>query len=71
MTPCLDVAPPPPLLLVQVLHVPGLQVVSELLPAGDYWLAEQYHQQYLSKGGRFGSGQSAEKNCKDKIRCYG
>jgi hypothetical protein len=32
---------------------------------------QEYHQQYLSKGGRFSSPQSAEKGCKDKIRCYG
>lgn len=31
----------------------------------------QYHQQYLSKGGRFNQAQSAEKGCKDTIRCYG
>lgn len=33
--------------------------------------AEEYHQQYLSKGGRFGEGQSKEKGCTDEIRCYG
>ncbi len=33
--------------------------------------AEDYHQQYLSKGGRFGSAQSAAKGCTDTIRCYG
>ena len=32
---------------------------------------QDYHQQYLSNGGRFKSPQSAEKGCKDKIRCYG
>lgn len=32
---------------------------------------QEYHQQYLSKGGRFKAPQSAEKGCKDKIRCYG
>ena len=30
----------------------GNKVVVELLPAGDYYLAEDYHQQYLEKGGR-------------------
>lgn len=30
----------------------GKTVVVELLPAGDYYLAEEYHQQYLAKGGR-------------------
>ena len=52
-------------------RVVGKQVVTELAPAGDYYLAEQYHQQYLSKGGRMGTGQSAAKGCKDQIRCYG
>lgn len=52
-------------------RVLGTKVVSELLPAVDYYLAEEYHQQYLSKGGRFGTGQSAAKGCKDTIRCYG
>lgn len=49
----------------------GDKVVVELKSAGDYYLAEAYHQQYLSKGGRFGSGQSAAKGCTDPIRCYG
>ena len=90
----------------------GRRVVVELKEAGDYYLAEKYHQQvgapcvvlgvsfvfvlcvlssvaspsplsllppptpnqhtqYLSKGGRFGTGQSAAKGCNDEIRCYG
>ncbi|KAG1674721.1 hypothetical protein FOA52_013556 [Chlamydomonas sp. UWO 241] len=49
----------------------GSKCVVEVLPAGDYYLAEKYHQQYLSKGGRGGQSQSAAKNCTDKIRCYG
>jgi peptide-methionine (S)-S-oxide reductase len=49
----------------------GKEFMMEIKPAAEYWMAEQYHQQYLSKGGRFGSPQSAEKGCKDKIRCYG
>ena len=49
----------------------GTKVVSELAPAGPYYLAEPYHQQYLSRGGRFGRAQSAEKGCTDTIRCYG
>ncbi len=52
-------------------RVLGTKVETELLPATDYYLAEEYHQQYLSKGGRFGTGQSATKGCKDQIRCYG
>lgn len=43
----------------------------EIKQASDFWNAESYHQQYLSKGGRFGTAQSAAKGCKDKIRCYG
>jgi len=43
----------------------------EIKPASEFWLAESYHQQYLSKGGRFGTSQSAAKGCKDEIRCYG
>lgn len=31
----------------------------------------RYHQQYLERGGRFGSPQSASKGCNDPIRCYG
>ena len=52
-------------------RVRGKNVVVEVLPAGDYYIAEGYHQQYLAKGGRFGQAQSAEKGCKDVIRCYG
>jgi len=49
----------------------GSSVVSELTPAGDYYVAEAYHQQYLERGGRFGTPQSAAKGCNDNIRCYG
>lgn len=28
-------------------------IVVELLPAVDFYVAEEYHQQYLEKGGRF------------------
>ncbi|KAK4480636.1 hypothetical protein RD792_013714 [Penstemon davidsonii] len=47
------------------------EIVTEILPAKKFYRAEEYHQQYLSKGGRFGTGQSAEKGCNDPIRCYG
>ena len=47
------------------------KIVTEILPAKKFYRAEEYHQQYLSKGGRFGSKQSAEKGCNDPIRCYG
>lgn len=49
----------------------GRKVVTTVEPCGDYYLAEAYHQQYLEKGGRFGSPQSAAKGCNDPIRCYG
>ena len=45
--------------------------VTEIHAATTFWPAEVYHQQYLAKGGRFGSGQSAAKGCTDPIRCYG
>lgn len=38
----------------------------ELFKASDFWLAEEFHQKYLYKG-----GQSARKGCKEKIRCFG
>lgn len=47
------------------------KIATELKPAQKFYAAEKYHQQYLSKGGRFGSGQSAAKGCNDPIRCYG
>ncbi|KAG8390216.1 hypothetical protein BUALT_Bualt01G0060800 [Buddleja alternifolia] len=47
------------------------KIVTEILPAKKFYRAEEYHQQYLAKGGRLGLGQSAEKGCNDPIRCYG
>lgn len=47
------------------------QVVTEVEPLKNFSEAEQYHQQYLEKGGRFNRPQSAAKGCTDPIRCYG
>jgi len=44
----------------------GRKVVTEILPAGDWWPAEEYHQKYLEKG-----GQCSLKGSIDEIRCYG
>ena len=47
------------------------QVVSELEPVRNFQAAEEYHQQYLAKVGRFNRPQNALKGCDDPIRCYG
>ena len=47
------------------------QVVTECEMIGNYTPAEEEHQQYLEKGGRFNRPQSAAKRCNDPIRCYG
>lgn len=47
------------------------KIASECLDAQIFWPAEGYHQQYLSRGGRGGNAQNAEKGCTDTIRCYG
>ena len=46
----------------------GKTVVTEIVDATDlkFYRAEGYHQQYLAK-----KGQSAEKGCTTRIRCYG
>lgn len=44
----------------------GEKCVTETKPATIYYKAEDYHQQYLFKG-----GQSARKDAKEPIRCYG
>ncbi|CAN6486730.1 unnamed protein product [Victoria cruziana] len=57
--------------LEQHQKVVNKKIVTEILPAKKFYRAEDYHQQYLAKGGRYGSKQSAEKGCNDPIRCYG
>lgn len=47
------------------------KIVTEILVAKKFYKAEEYHQQYLAKGGRSGFKQSVEKGCNDPIRCYG
>lgn len=44
----------------------GKPLATELLASTKFWLSEDYHQQYLEKG-----GQSAKKTAVEKIRCYG
>ena len=48
-----------------------LTPVLTLYEAASHGAQEEYHQQYLEKGGRGGRGQSAAKMCNDPIRCYG
>ena len=44
----------------------GRTVHTEVCAAEKWWMAEDYHQQYLQKG-----GQSAKKDAAETIRCYG
>ena len=49
----------------------GGRVVTEVEKVSNWHAADEDHQQYLAKGGRFGAAQSAAKGCSDPIRCYG
>lgn len=40
---------------------PQAQVMSDVEPVDNFHAAEDYHQSYLSRGGRFGRPQSAAK----------
>ncbi|KAH9615101.1 hypothetical protein KSS87_019642 [Heliosperma pusillum] len=53
------------------LELKDKKIVTEILPAKRFYRAEEYHQQYLEKGGRNKACQSASKGCNDPIRCYG
>ncbi len=54
------------------LKKPWKKIFTEIKPASTFWLAEEYHQKYLSeKGGRNGVAQDPSKGCTDPIRCYG
>ncbi|KAL3791320.1 hypothetical protein HJC23_006049 [Cyclotella cryptica] len=44
----------------------GKKVMTEVKKAQEFYMAEDYHQQYLFKG-----GQSAKKGSDETIRCYG
>jgi peptide-methionine (S)-S-oxide reductase len=44
----------------------GKEVVTEIKRTTEFYVAEDYHQQYLMKG-----GQSAKKGAGETIRCYG
>ncbi|KAJ1744289.1 hypothetical protein LPJ78_000416 [Coemansia sp. RSA 989] len=41
-------------------------ITTEIVSAGPFYAAENYHQKYLEKG-----GQCASKGCQDDILCYG
>ena len=50
----------------EVIQSFGTNCVTEIKPAQKFFIAEDYHQHYLFKG-----GQSTKKNAKDNIQCYG
>lgn len=49
----------------------GRPIVTEVALAQTFWPAEEPHQRYLEKGGRYKRPQSAEKGAAEEIRCYG
>ena len=58
--------------MTSALHTQApVPIKTEVEELRNYTKAEDYHQQYLSKGGRFGNAQSAAKGCEEPIRCYG
>jgi len=44
----------------------GKPIVTTVEPVSTFWPAEEYHQQYLEKG-----GQDADKGSSEPIKCYG
>ena len=44
----------------------GSSIVTAISPAPAFWPAEEYHQQFLEKG-----GQDASKGSAEAIKCYG
>jgi len=52
-------------------HKYSKPIATELKRAKPFWPAEEYHQCYLEKGGRFGMPQNASKGATEEIRCYG
>lgn len=52
-------------------HTMQGEIATEVEMMRNYHTAEEYHQEYLAKGGRFGQPQDPSKGCNDPIRCYG
>ncbi|KAL6992489.1 Peptide methionine sulfoxide reductase A4, chloroplastic, partial [Sarracenia purpurea var. burkii] len=43
------------------------KIVTEILPAKKFYSSEEYHQQFLEKGGQFGFKQSGKKGCNNPL----